>query len=192
MRLWYLSHRRPAKAQASLLICAVSPEPSSAVSPQPSLFAHIMEVEEGSDKKNQTSSPSGWLRNEFTADEKYHNLMTWLNCVCDSKGFKETLKLSRLAWVFSVCLLAHLLAIYPSKVQCCNLQHPLYIHVQYQKYLLSFVYSPQPTYTNIHWFLLINESEHNKSNKMIFVPTKYSDLVIRQCLRCPAWRMYGF
>ena len=34
MGLWYLSHRRPAKAQASLHICAVSPEPS--------LFAHMM------------------------------------------------------------------------------------------------------------------------------------------------------
>ena len=33
MRLWYLSHRRPAKAQASLHIRAVSPEPS--------LFAHM-------------------------------------------------------------------------------------------------------------------------------------------------------
>ena len=33
MRLWYLSHRQPAKAQTSLRICAVSPEPS--------LFAHI-------------------------------------------------------------------------------------------------------------------------------------------------------
>ena len=33
MRLWYLSHRRPAKAQASLRIHAVSPEPS--------LFAHM-------------------------------------------------------------------------------------------------------------------------------------------------------
>ena len=33
MRLWYLSHRRPAKAQASLRIRAVSPEPS--------LFAHM-------------------------------------------------------------------------------------------------------------------------------------------------------
>ena len=33
MRLWYLSHRRTAKAQARLRICAVSPEPS--------LFAHI-------------------------------------------------------------------------------------------------------------------------------------------------------
>ena len=33
MRLWYLSHKQPAKAQASLRICAVSPEPS--------LFAHI-------------------------------------------------------------------------------------------------------------------------------------------------------
>ena len=28
MRLWYLSHRRPAKVQASLHIRAVSPEPS--------------------------------------------------------------------------------------------------------------------------------------------------------------------
>ena len=45
MRLWYLSHRRPAKAQASLCIRAVSPEPS--------LFAHInMEVDEGSDRKS--------------------------------------------------------------------------------------------------------------------------------------------
>ena len=33
MRLWYLSHRRPAEAQASLRIYAVSPEPS--------LFTHI-------------------------------------------------------------------------------------------------------------------------------------------------------
>ena len=33
MRLWYLSHRRPAKAQASLHIRAVSPEPL--------LFAHM-------------------------------------------------------------------------------------------------------------------------------------------------------
>ena len=28
MRLWYLSHKRPAKARASLRIRAVSPEPS--------------------------------------------------------------------------------------------------------------------------------------------------------------------
>ena len=33
MRLWYLSHRRPAKAQASLRSCSVSPEPS--------LFPHM-------------------------------------------------------------------------------------------------------------------------------------------------------
>ena len=33
MRLWYLSHRRPAKAQVSMCIRAVSPEPL--------LFAHI-------------------------------------------------------------------------------------------------------------------------------------------------------
>ena len=33
MRFWYLSHRRPAKAEVILLICSVSPEPS--------LFAHM-------------------------------------------------------------------------------------------------------------------------------------------------------
>ena len=33
LRLWYLSHMRPAKAQATLRISAVSPEPS--------LFAHM-------------------------------------------------------------------------------------------------------------------------------------------------------
>ena len=45
MRLRYLSHRQPAKAQASLRTRAVSPEPS--------LFAHIsMEVDERSDQKS--------------------------------------------------------------------------------------------------------------------------------------------
>ena len=40
MRLWLLSHRRPTKAQTSLRIRAISPEPS--------LFADIsMEVDEG-------------------------------------------------------------------------------------------------------------------------------------------------
>ena len=51
MILWYLSHRRPAKAHSSLRICAVSPEPL--------LFAHM---KYGSRRrKNQTSSPIGWL-----------------------------------------------------------------------------------------------------------------------------------
>ena len=55
MRLWYLSHRRPAKAQTSL--------PTRAVSPEPSPFTHI---KYGSRRsvwpKNQASSPTGWLR----------------------------------------------------------------------------------------------------------------------------------
>ena len=54
MRLWYLSHGRPAKAQANLRIRAVSPEPS--------LFAHM---KYGSRQrvrpKNQTSSLTWWL-----------------------------------------------------------------------------------------------------------------------------------
>ena len=54
MRLWYLSHRRTAKAQARL------------VSPEPSLIAHI---KSGSRRrvwpKNQMRSPSGLLRMRF-------------------------------------------------------------------------------------------------------------------------------
>ena len=50
MRLWYLSHRRPAKAQASLRIRAVSPEPS--------LFAHRQTKGQ---TKRQTSSLTVWL-----------------------------------------------------------------------------------------------------------------------------------
>ena len=49
MRLWYLPHRRPAQAQASLRICTVLPEPS--------LFAHM---KYGS-RQNQASIPTGWL-----------------------------------------------------------------------------------------------------------------------------------
>ena len=41
MQLWYLSHRRPAKAQVSLLIRTVLPEPL--------LFAHMMYGSRGRD-----------------------------------------------------------------------------------------------------------------------------------------------
>ena len=69
MRLWYLSHRRPAKAQASLRIRAVSPEPS--------LFAYIsMEVDEESNQKSDIwpdwMAAHARLKNEFSEDEKYH------------------------------------------------------------------------------------------------------------------------
>ena len=43
MRLWYLSHWQTVKAQASLRIRVVSPEPS---------HSRSMEVDEGSDKKS--------------------------------------------------------------------------------------------------------------------------------------------
>ena len=70
MRFWYLSHRRPAKAQASLRIRAVSPEPS--------LFAH-MKYESRWRIRPNTDIPTGWrLKNEFTEDEKFHYLMSWL------------------------------------------------------------------------------------------------------------------
>ena len=43
--LWYLSHRRPVKAQVSLPIRTVSPDPS--------LFAHMKYgVDKGSDQKS--------------------------------------------------------------------------------------------------------------------------------------------
>ena len=73
MRLWYLSHRRPAKAQASLRIRAVSPEPS--------LVAHM---KYGSRRRVRQKHLAHWmvaharLLNEFTEDEKYHNFLWWL------------------------------------------------------------------------------------------------------------------
>ena len=64
MRLWYLSHRRQSKAQESLRIRAVSPEPS--------LFLH---KKYGS---RRWIAGHARLNNEFTEDEKCHNLMSWL------------------------------------------------------------------------------------------------------------------
>ena len=75
MRLWYLSHRRTAEAQASLRFRAVSPEHS--------LFAH-MEVDEGSNKKSDIyphwMAAHARLKNELTENERCHNLMSWLKC----------------------------------------------------------------------------------------------------------------
>ena len=67
MRLWYLSQRQRAKAQVSLRIRSVSPEPS--------LFEHMKK----GPTKNQTSSPTARLKNEFTEDGTCHNLTSWLN-----------------------------------------------------------------------------------------------------------------
>ena len=60
MKLWYLSHRRPSKAQASLHIPAISPETS--------LSAHMTY---GSRRKVRPNRWPHW-------DEKYHNLLRWL------------------------------------------------------------------------------------------------------------------
>ena len=74
MRVWYLSHRRPAKAQASLRIRTVSPEPLR--------FAHM---KYGSRRRVRPKirhlaqlDAHARLKKEFTEDENYHNLMTWL------------------------------------------------------------------------------------------------------------------
>ena len=73
MRLWYLSHWRPAKAQVSLRIRAVSPVPS--------LFVH-MKYGRRRRARPKIRHLANWmaaharLKNEFTEYEKYHNLMT--------------------------------------------------------------------------------------------------------------------
>ena len=73
MRLWYLSHRQPAKSQASLRIRAVSPEIS--------LFAH-MKYESRRRVRPNIRHLTHWtaaharLKNEFKEDKKYHNLLT--------------------------------------------------------------------------------------------------------------------
>ena len=73
MRLWYLPHscRRPAKAQPSLRVRAVSPEPS--------LFAY---KKYGGRRRAQRAQQKirhlAPLKNEFTENKKYHNLVTLL------------------------------------------------------------------------------------------------------------------
>ena len=73
MRLWYLSHKQPARTQTSLRIRAVLP--------QPSLFAH-MEVDKGPNQKSDIHpnwmAAHARLKNEFLEDEKCHNPMNWL------------------------------------------------------------------------------------------------------------------
>ena len=114
MRLWYLSHRRPAKTQASLRICAVSPEPSP--------FAHM---KHGSRQKVRLKirhrahwmAATARLKYEFTEDEKCHNLMSWLkyawrttcyrtaHVICQSSKKKKSNKLGHVTRkpVFGVC-----------------------------------------------------------------------------------------
>ena len=72
MRLWYLLHRRPAKAQASRAV-------------SPSLFADITyggtrRIRPKSDIRPHWMAADVRLKNELTEDEKYHNLMAWLKC----------------------------------------------------------------------------------------------------------------
>ena len=75
MRLWYLSHRRPAKAQANLHICAISSEPL--------LFAHMKygsrrrvppKIRHLAPLDGCTCTFEEWI----WRTKKYHNLMTWL------------------------------------------------------------------------------------------------------------------
>ena len=75
MRLWYLSHRRPAKAQASLRIRAVSPEPS--------LFAHI---KYGSRRRVRP---------------KYRHLASLDGCACVWRMSLQKTKSAKISWAGS-------------------------------------------------------------------------------------------
>ena len=73
MRLLYLSHRQPAKAQASLRFSTVWSEPS--------LFQHMNygSRQRVRQKIRYLASLDGCgmrLKNELMEDEKYHNLMS--------------------------------------------------------------------------------------------------------------------
>ena len=100
MRWWYLSNRRPVKVQASLRICAVSPEPS--------LFAHIR----GRVRPKIRHLAPHWmaanvcLKNEFTEDEKCHNLMSWLHCAISAVN-KTLISLQRCTGWSALLLFAY-------------------------------------------------------------------------------------
>ena len=69
---------RPAKAQVSLHIRTVSPEPS--------LFAHMKygsrrRVHPKNRHLAQPMAAHVGLKNEFTEDEKCHNIMSWIKSV---------------------------------------------------------------------------------------------------------------
>ena len=87
MRIWYLSQRRPAKAQASLCIRAVSPESS--------LFAHM---KYGSrwrvrPKLRHLAPLDGCafaFENWVYGGQKYHNLMRWLILLHHTSAYRRT------------------------------------------------------------------------------------------------------
>ena len=96
MRLWYLSYRRPAKAQGSLHIRAISKEPS--------LFAHMKygSRRRARSKIRHVAPLDGYtcaFEDVFTEDEKCHNLTRWLNimCVVNSDGSGQTARMRRLS-----------------------------------------------------------------------------------------------
>ena len=83
MRLWYLSHRRPVKAQASLRIRAVSPEPA--------LFAHITY---GSSRR---------------VTRKIRHLASLAGCACAFEDAFTEAKSTIISWHRSVTILILLL-----------------------------------------------------------------------------------
>ena len=78
MRLWYLSHKRPAKAQAHLRSLTRA------------FTVRRHDVDEGSDQNTDLllhrMAVHAYLRNEFTVGKKYHSLMTWLKWTLELCG----------------------------------------------------------------------------------------------------------
>ena len=112
MRLWYLSHRRPAKAEVNLRIRTVSLETL--------LFGiqQSMEVDEGFHQKSDIQlhwmAGHACLKNE---GRKYHNLMRWL------KYCSYTQKTS-----LCVFILISSLHITKTQVQIQNVQIQIKVH----------------------------------------------------------------
>ena len=77
MRLWYLTHRRPAKARA----------------PEPSLFARMKYGSQRDRPKIRHLAMDGCacarLKNAFTEDGKCHDLMTWLIYIVGTDEYGE-------------------------------------------------------------------------------------------------------
>ena len=159
MGLWYLSHRRPAKAQASLRICAFSP--------QPLLVAYM---KYGSRRRRvgpkirHVAPLDAHLKNEFTEDEKYHNLMTWFILIKkkETAPWKPVLQLLkwRSRWKVKAISLPSILV---------NMRAP-----------------------GVDFGGCTNEPPHDKTNKMTVRPTKtLISLGIRQVWSVFAVRSMG-
>ena len=82
MRLWNLSHRRPAKAQATSEGAGEPAHPRSFTRAFAVRTHEVCQQPKGLTKIRHLTPLDGCacrFKNEFTEDENYHNLMRWLS-----------------------------------------------------------------------------------------------------------------